>query len=126
MDDTEMERRFHQIDRRLHQIDRRFEPLEKHDKEFELLFYQTCDIKSKEVSTARDDAIKAANEYSKNNHIQTLWLITGMFGLFISAVAYVGLLSNGITAAKTDIDNIKHSIDRMDNKLDQLISKDRK
>lgn len=100
--------------------------LEDKDSEFIHLVNHNCTIKDKEIQKAREEAIDISTSHADTIHSQTMKILAGMFMLFIGAVVYFQVQVQDRAVAsqhnRTSIDNISHSLDKIEVKLDVLTS----
>ena len=103
----------------------RIEMLEEHDKEFMAMVHNTCDVKNKEISTAREEAIRISVDHTNKTHRQTWIVVAAMYGTFISAVLYFNHENTSraldIQKNNTQIDAIIKTLDKIDSKTDKMI-----
>ena len=87
--------------------------------------YQTCDAKTKEVDDKIAEAVKTASRYG-------IGALSTLGGLFISALVYfnnengaiyerINSVSREVTEDKTNISNVKSSIDVLGSKMDKML-----
>ena len=105
----------------------RVEVLEEHDVEFMAMVHSTCDIKNKEIATAKEESIRISVDHTNKTHQQTWYVVGAMFTMFISAVVYFNTVNENqsldIKKHDTQIENMNHVLDKIDGKLDSLADK---
>lgn len=89
--------------------------------------YQSCDSKTKEIDDKVASAISDVEGLLDKHFVWAVGLITGLFFLFLGGLTY---LNNDISEVQvestkntTNVENIYRVLDKIDGKLDKLVSK---
>ena len=102
----------------------RVEVLEAHDVEFMAMVHNTCDIKNKEITKAREESIEISTKYTDSQHRQTwavvAFIITTIIGITVYFNAQNSDRALDIQKHETQIDTITKTLDKIDGKLDKL------
>ena len=103
----------------------RIEMLEDHDKDLMTMFHSTCDIKNKEISDAKEQAIRISVDHTNKTHKQTWIVVATMYSTFITAVLYFNHENTNraldIQKNNTQIESIIKTLDKIDSKTDKMI-----
>ncbi len=108
-------------------LDERIGKLETHDEELSRAIHKSCDDKTGEIDdkiSASMGEVKAILDKSFNRAIS---MTAGLFFLFVSGLAYtqseVSAVEKQSTENTTNITNIHKALDKIDSKLDKIISR---
>ena len=105
----------------------RIDTLEDHDKEFMAMVHSSCALKDKEIQKAREDAIEISCEHADKNHFQTWKVLAFVSTIVIGCIVYFNIENNtralDIKKHETQIDNISKTLDKIDNKMDKIMSR---
>ncbi len=104
----------------------RVELLEAHDVEFMAMVHNTCDIKNKEITKAREESIEVSTKYTDSQHRQTwavvAFVVTTIIGITVYFNAQNSDRALDIQKHETQIDTITKALDKIDGKLDKVMN----
>lgn len=102
----------------------RVDTLEDNESEFKSFINTTCTLKDKEIAKAREESISISTDYTDKQHKQTWIVVAFIITTMIALVVYFNIENNhralDIQKNDTQIENMRHTLDRIDSKLDKL------
>ena len=102
----------------------RVDTLEDNESEFKSFIHTTCTLKDKEIAKAREESISISTDYTDKQHKQTWIVVAFIITTMIALVVYFNIENNhralDIQKNDTQIENMRHTLDRIDSKLDKL------